>query len=551
VIAVATIEEPPDLFELGQQAFAAYTAELAERGVPVSPDLELRRGEGVICYYQPDHNAIYLSMPSPSEPMYPIHMMVWASILSVSDQLELERFLRLFVQRIVAHELGHAARDHYGKYGSNLWEEEQIANQLAVALQNRRLTPEDHAFFLRFVDGAVAALVARVGTIDRVRASYTDQLEAMVQAGEFGTSTMMSLEALAGELDLPPSELLDKQVSTGAQRALSERQATIEHFNSAYMSDPVPYFYFQLGWLQIDLVARHTHYVEEFAAKHLGVQPALLPRAELGRFDEDGVIACHQAYRACRGTDPCASRWFYKRYRAQLIALLEGADLKSVETAGASTPLFRGDSSVLLEAWDEERSDRLDMLSGVAPPALAHLFPSTIGERTVDSLLAALPNAGDRSLARLVLDGADEPAAAHTLHRLRLIDRASVFRALPAAVVLDLAAMLIELPLAPDEPLMWQGDQHNDVFIVSEGELEWAVASEAGTRTGRIGEGEVVGEIAFLTQQRRTASVRAVGHARVFVVKATDLRRLAHQHPSIMEHIAAALARRLAAMTAG
>ncbi len=546
---IPVVEEPPDLFAIGQECFREYARQLAHHGIPLPRTLGLERGDGMLCYYKAEAGTIYLSVPAPDDPKTPIYMMFMGSILSAPDQESLERFLGLFVPRVVAHELGHAVRDQHGRFGTNLWEEEQIANQLAVALQNRQLTPDDRRFFQEFVDRAMVALVQRVGSIDKARGSYLDQLEAMVQAGEIGTSTMMSLEALAGLLDVRADELLPEQVSTGAQAGLALREETIDEFNERYMDNQLQYFYFQIGWLQIDLAARHTRYLPEFARDHLGVDPPLLPPLTASRpASTDTALACHEAYLRCSREDTVLARYFYKRYRAELIRLLQGTAMGPHGTASA----FGRDSTFLLEAWETDRSDRLDHLSAVAPPELLHLFPGRMRRAPVPGPDPAthLPEETDRALWALTTQTEPQGPARETRDRLALVDRAQVFRTLPARVSLDLARAFIDLPLRAGEPLMWQGDRHLDVCIVSSGTLQWTALGEDGaTRSGLIDAGGVVGEIAFLTEQPRTATVTAVGPARCFVIKAEDLRLLTNRHPSIMEHIAAALAERLAAMT--
>ena len=91
------------------------------------------------------------------------------------------------------------------------------------------------------------------------------------------------------------------------------------------------------------------------------------------------------------------------------------------------------------------------------------------------------------------------------------------------------------------------GDANDDVFILVDGELEVGTL-RAGQfkRFDVIRSGEVFGEMAFFTREPRNATVRAVRPAECLVLKGSDLRLLAFDHPSILMQMAGVLARRLA-----
>ena len=63
--------------------------------------------------------------------------------------------------------------------------------------------------------------------------------------------------------------------------------------------------------------------------------------------------------------------------------------------------------------------------------------------------------------------------------------------------------------------------------------------------------GEAIGEIAVLTDLRRTAALRCRTPAHLLVLKGTDFRTLLHRHPPISSRIIEHLAKRLAAATPG
>jgi CRP-like cAMP-binding protein len=64
-----------------------------------------------------------------------------------------------------------------------------------------------------------------------------------------------------------------------------------------------------------------------------------------------------------------------------------------------------------------------------------------------------------------------------------------------------------------------------------------------------VGAGEVVGELAVLTEQTRCATPRAIEGTRLLVMRGDDFLALMHRHADMAQHVVRVLSRRLA--TAG
>lgn len=79
----------------------------------------------------------------------------------------------------------------------------------------------------------------------------------------------------------------------------------------------------------------------------------------------------------------------------------------------------------------------------------------------------------------------------------------------------DLAAIAQERELVDGDALCREGDFAQEVFVVLEGE---AVATREGAEIGRIGPGEVVGELAMLGDGFRKATLTADVPMRVLVM---------------------------------
>src|SRR5580692_1212448 len=103
----------PDLFEEARTRFTEIVAELADYGVEVSQTLELRRVAATLSYYDFDDGHIYLGLPNPAQPVGKLLWLMGRTLWACENDGELTRFLRLFVPRLLAHELGHHLRHRY------------------------------------------------------------------------------------------------------------------------------------------------------------------------------------------------------------------------------------------------------------------------------------------------------------------------------------------------------------------------------------------------------------------------------------------------------
>lgn len=88
-----------------------------------------------------------------------------------------------------------------------------------------------------------------------------------------------------------------------------------------------------------------------------------------------------------------------------------------------------------------------------------------------------------------------------------------------------------------------EGDEGKSLYIVLAGSLE-AVSLRTGQHIYSFKEGEFFGEIAVLTGTLRTATVRALQDATLFVVDHDHLQKLLKNHPNLAEQIAQKLSER-------
>jgi hypothetical protein len=531
---------PPDLFALGAHYYELFTRELAAYGVPAEPKMEIRRGKGMLCYYDTADGHIYLSVPDLTTPMGRLNLMVLRAYLGAKTEDEVLRFFGLFIPRLIGHELGHHLRHKHGRFGSNYWEEEQLANKLAVALTRHRLTPEERTFARDFLKRALAGLAEKVGIKDAAMLSYYNILEALNADGKIGDSALEQMQVAQNLFALKPEDVMPSLPQVAEARA-----GIIAEINAEYATDYVKYLYFHAGWLYVDLTNHTAEYVEDFAREHLGEGVTLLPAIEEQGVPSDGPIAaCFAASRWLKKRSEPAARYFYKRYRMLLWQRLQASEMASATSA----PRMR-ETQFFVESWNEGESDALSYLAQLAPPALRELFPGRIRERTFieEVVLASLPTDTDLRLYRHVAHGRADEAAEATLYRLSLLERTDVFQPVPAESMLELARRLCRIHLGAGETIIWEGEVNDDVFFLTQGRLEVLVKEDGEEkRVGTIAPGEVFGEMAFFSRDVRGATARATEPSECFVIKDSDLLVLVFKHPSILMQMAGALTRRLA-----
>jgi hypothetical protein len=537
-----------DLFALGQKYFRAFLGEFAAYGLQADPGLELRQGSGLLCYYSLEDRQIYLSVPDFNQPTGKLQALFLRSLLGCENNQELLRFFQLMIPHVIAHELAHHFRHRYGLFGDSLWNEEQIANKLAVAVVKHRLAPEEKTYAKNFLRRAIESLSAKMAEKNIAVDSYYSVLHALNVSGRIGLADFENIEMIQTALGVDAEQMLKGSGQLGDEllERLEQRNELIEDIDEQYAADQIKYIYYHVGWLYLDLTSRETEYVDEFARRYLNLQVDLLPPIPVDEQPPDqAILACFKAYQDVSSYSPVAGRYFYKRYRSLLLARLKSAKL----TVAAQTERLKREATLILENWSEGETDTLDYLSQLAPPSLRPLFPHLIAAQLDASLAmpAGLPTETDRRLWQYVARQNEDKVAANTLYRLELLDQTDIYRPLPAELMLKLAHLFCLVKFAPGEAIIWENERNDDVYFLIEGQLEvWVTREGQPVKVGVIRPGEIFGEIAFFTADPRYATVRAAELSQCFVLTDTDLQLMAFEHPTILMQMAGVLAKRLA-----
>jgi CRP-like cAMP-binding protein len=101
--------------------------------------------------------------------------------------------------------------------------------------------------------------------------------------------------------------------------------------------------------------------------------------------------------------------------------------------------------------------------------------------------------------------------------------------------------------LGPTQRFVVEGREGTSLFLVGAGEVEVRLRRGDGTDwlVETMGRGEVVGEMALLTGERRAATVRSVDESLVFEIGREQYEPLLLAHPEWLEELAAIMQERI------
>jgi CRP-like cAMP-binding protein len=98
----------------------------------------------------------------------------------------------------------------------------------------------------------------------------------------------------------------------------------------------------------------------------------------------------------------------------------------------------------------------------------------------------------------------------------------------------------------PEERIVLQGTDGDSLFVVADGEVEVVLRREGvDTAVDTMGRGAVFGEMALLTGERRTATVRAIDSALIFEIGKQQYEPLLRSHPEWLDDLAEMMEDRL------
>lgn len=135
--------------------------------------------------------------------------------------------------------------------------------------------------------------------------------------------------------------------------------------------------------------------------------------------------------------------------------------------------------------------------------------------------------------SRAVQDG-DEPLWGEYGRRISFLRRVGLFADAAPTLLAHVAATLRAQTAEPGTVVCREGEPGDTFYLVAEGAL--AVTIEAGSKTcelARLGPGEFFGELAHLRSARRSATVRAITPAQLWLLGGSDFRELLAREPEV------------------
>jgi CRP-like cAMP-binding protein len=126
--------------------------------------------------------------------------------------------------------------------------------------------------------------------------------------------------------------------------------------------------------------------------------------------------------------------------------------------------------------------------------------------------------------------------------KIELLKRVPLFERCSKRELGQIAALADELDLPSARNLTREGAGGFEFLVLVDGEAD---VLRKGRVVNELGPGDFVGEIALVTGQPRTATVRTRGPARILVLAASGFRTLMRDVPSIQDKVLAAITARV------
>ncbi|MBM3659430.1 MAG: cyclic nucleotide-binding domain-containing protein [Actinobacteria bacterium] len=128
-----------------------------------------------------------------------------------------------------------------------------------------------------------------------------------------------------------------------------------------------------------------------------------------------------------------------------------------------------------------------------------------------------------------------------------LVDEAAIFGSLDDTARALIAAQLTPRSVTGGEILIREGDAADALYLIAEGRLRVIGRRDDGTAQtlAELGRGEIVGEMALVTNEPRSATVTAVRDSLVLELPATTFLTLVQDHPDVLREVTTRVVGRL------
>lgn len=140
-----------------------------------------------------------------------------------------------------------------------------------------------------------------------------------------------------------------------------------------------------------------------------------------------------------------------------------------------------------------------------------------------------------RSVTRAQRDLMRQPVAALTLEPRELLARVPLLAGVEAAHVDRIATALVPRTALNGQTIIRQGERGTSLFLIARGVVAVLMAREGGepARVASLAAGEFFGEMALLTAEPRSATVRAVTDCQLYELSKRDVDALCQEYPRL------------------
>lgn len=136
--------------------------------------------------------------------------------------------------------------------------------------------------------------------------------------------------------------------------------------------------------------------------------------------------------------------------------------------------------------------------------------------------------------------------------KVELLGRLPLFENCSRKDLAGIASIMVEARRPAGAYLTREGQDGGLMFVIAEGEAEVLAGGDgepcAPRVIGRLGAGDVVGELSLIDGHVRSASVRAVSDVTVLEIVSDDFKELVHRSPSFVMSLLKALSLRVREM---
>ena len=250
---------------------------------------------------------------------------------------------------------------------------------------------------------------------------------------------------------------------------------------------------------------------------HAGDSRVYLYRQELLRKLTDDHSMVNELVRQGKMTAQEARK---SSYRHVITRALGNSPFVQVDLA--CTELLPGDRLLLC-------SDGLS--DPVEPNTLQDLVANGSPKEVVPRLLqAAMDGGGSDNISIIVVDPQPTPEAERAVARAQVLSQLFLFEGLQFSALQRVSLFMSEMPFAPNQEILTQGDEGQRLYAVVQGTLE---VTRDGVKIADFGPGDHFGELALTDSRPRSATVRATSMGRLMTIDRMQLDRLSRREPEL------------------